>query len=118
MNELEDVLNLNRPAPPRSPPPRERLSRPYEELLDGLADELELPKRTVRHVVEMFNLRLSQSVWERGRLRVPDLATFSVRKRKARPIVDPNAPRAERRIQLPAHEVVLARVAKSWRRRG
>ena len=82
----------------------------FQCVLDDIALDLQLTKKTTRAVVERFIAAVPLAVHEHGRMRVPDLATFMVKQRKARSIALPG-----KSVQLPAHQVVVAKVAPSWR---
>jgi DNA-binding protein HU-beta len=86
----------------------------YEALVEEMALELGLTKKTVREVLEAFGRTLAQTVWETGRVSIPGIGVFRVRSVKGRRIANPVTGRA---MRLPPMRVVKARVAREWRTR-
>lgn len=72
---------------------------------------------TAADVLRAFAVELPEAVWGQGRVQWPLLATFEVRARKSRRIVDPRDPNRIELMKLPPARSVRALVAKSWRRR-
>lgn len=107
-----------RPASEHRGPPEKsrdaRASHPFDELIATVARQQFASKKTTRGIIEAFIAALGEAVWERGRLVVPGLGAFNVRRRVARNVRHPETAEA---VRLPAREVVTCRVSKHWRTR-
>lgn len=87
----------------------------FPNLIAATAAATQLSQALARLVLEAFFEQLAEAVWAQGRVAVPGLGLFQVRRRRAHRIVNPQT---NRPVLIDAHRSVYARVAKSWRRRG
>lgn len=79
-----------------------------DPIIRRTAEEMGLPMNHVQRVVDHYFEVLRDEVWQRGRVVVRKLASFRVRKVKARTCGH---------VQAPEHDAVLVRATKNWRRR-
>ena len=85
-------------------------SRRMAAMIAAVAREGDLPQDHVRRVVEHFLEVLRDEVWQQGRVEVRNFGTFTVRRRKGKPM-NLNG----QRVEVPPAEVVKFRASKNWR---
>lgn len=86
----------------------------YERLVVAVARELDMPAAHVRRVLDHYHEVLRDEVWQRGRVSVPKVAVYQVRRRKARRV------RMEHEgevavFDIPEHDAVVVRATRNWR---
>lgn len=93
---------------------RAKPSKPgtYARFVEDVAWIHSLPKAKTRTLLEYAFANIAHTTWRDGRISIPGLATFRVRERKARNVRNPDT---DMPMVVPAHRVVVARVAKGWR---
>lgn len=91
----------------------------YAELVERVALNRGLTKKGTRETLEVFFMELAMAVWKHGRMAIPELAVFEVRrsKRKRVSVHPPGAHTRRKNFLVPSTFFVSARVAKSWRRK-
>ncbi len=85
---------------------------PYKRLLAYVADVEGTTRAVAVRVIERYIAELPELVWASGRLVVPGLAVFVVRKTKARRVRNPATGKL---MRLPSGRAVKARVVAAWR---
>jgi DNA-binding protein HU-beta len=78
------------------------------ELIEAVAEEIGLPKRTVGGVIDATFDQIARSIRKEKRFWVPGFGTFSVRRRKAREGFNP---RSKAPMTIPAARSVGFRAA-------
>lgn len=81
----------------------------------AIAARLQVRTTDVERVLAAFIAELREHVWVTGRISIPHLGTFKIRRRKKRLVRDPVHPGEQ--LALPAHRVVAFRASKDWRSR-
>ena len=79
-----------------------------EELIEAVADEKEMPKRTVAEIIDLAFDQIARSIRKDKRFWVPGFGTFTVRKRRARAGYNP---RTKSAMTIPAARTVGFRPA-------
>jgi nucleoid DNA-binding protein len=87
----------------------------HADLVSFIAASAGVTQDVARRVLAALRAELPDAVWKHGRVNIPGVAVFTVRRRKARRLVDPND--TSRLMRLPPSKVVFARVAGEWRSR-
>lgn len=80
------------------------------ELADLISQEAEITKKAATAVLDAFVGAIHETLREHGRIRVADLGTFRVAKRKARNGVNPQT---KETIRIPASKVPRFDAAKA-----
>jgi nucleoid DNA-binding protein len=88
----------------------------HADLIHFIAASAGVTQDVARRVLAALRTELPEAVWKHGRVNIPGVAVFTVRRRKARKFVDPND--TAKLMRLPPSKVVFARVAGEWRHRG
>lgn len=89
----------------------------HTKLLKRVAIEGGFSIRFVENCVGLYLANLRDHVWEKRKLRVPDLGTFKVKPMKARAVQPPPGQDGTDPIEVPAMDVVTFRAAKNFRTR-
>ncbi len=79
-----------------------------DELIEAVANEIGLPKKTVGDVIDEAFDQIARSIKKEKRFWVPGFGTFSVRRRKAREGFNP---RTKSKMTIPAARSVGFRAA-------
>lgn len=86
----------------------------FRSLVHAVAEAEGQSQRRVAGALRRFFAELGEAVWASGRVSIPGLGTFEVRRRRARRVATPGDLHV---MMLPESQVVVCRVAARWRRR-